>query len=79
VRAVVTVGFADVPEIRGIADEVVATVLEAKQAQVERRVSVDVATGGGIPGDPWYDTAVDGVRTLEAVSSTRSRTAGPSA
>jgi hypothetical protein len=64
--AVVAVGLARVAEIAGVADEVVATILEAEQPQVERRVPVDVSAGGVVPGDARIDAAVHGVGAFEA-------------
>ena len=67
--AVVAVGIAHVAEVRRIADEVVAAILEAEEAQIERRIGVDVPASRAVPGDAWLDPAVDGVRAVEAVAA----------
>jgi autonomous glycyl radical cofactor GrcA len=77
VRAVVAISVAGIPEIRRIADEVVAAILEVKDAQVERRIAVDVPPQCGVPGDTGFNTAVDRMRTLETVSASRRRHGWP--
>ena len=69
VRAVVVVALAGVAEVGRVADEVVAAVLETKEAQIEGRIAVHVPAGGAVPRDTRLDPAVDGVRALETVAS----------